>query len=289
MKKLIAAIFALTALTVMASSSRAAFTSVAKQSVTAVATMGGVAKVTVDSLEIKDVVDVNGPNRAQLTWTGIDPTALGANPWRVSDQLIKLRTTITTLTGGIQLITDNTNGSATPKFVDPTPAISSNTDSNPAGLLLVPAIGNNTSDSLSMAWSIKDSSRTVESNLGDDTRGIGATDPNTGAATGGNNKFQWLFVVDKQSKGIDWNGSGFLGDTIGGIADTSDFIDGQEFSRIMDDRGIHYAQANADGSPAFGGGPGTKTSFVYFQADFTKALPTLTYKTNTLTLETFTE
>lgn len=285
MKRLSAALFAVAVLAAMATSSRAAFTSVSKQAVTAVVTTGGTAQVTVNSLEIKDTADVNGVNRSQIAWTGVDPTALGANKWIIADQLIKLNTTITRLDGGIQLITDNTSALANPQFIDPTLSISSNTDSNPAGLLMVPASGVQSSNALSLAWSIKDSPRTVESNLSDPNVGIGATDPNTGATSGGNNKYQWLFVVDQQSPAIDWNGNGILGDTVGGIADTSAFVPGQDYSRILDDRGFHYGQAPIE----FGGGPGTKTTFVYFQADFTSALPAQTYRTNQLIVEAFTE
>jgi hypothetical protein len=284
MKKLLSTFIAFAALAVTATSSWA-FTSVSSQTVTAEVTMGGTAQVTVNTLNILNVTDLTPAS--QLGWTNIDPTALGANSWRISDQLVSLNTTITSLNGGIQLVTNNTHPSANPRFVDPTPAITTNPDSNPAGLLLVPASGVETSMALPLAWSIKESTRTVGANLGNPNVGIGAADPNNGPEDAvGNNRFQWLFIVDKNSPAIDWNGDGVI-DTneVGGVLDTQAFVDGQDYSRLMDVRGLHFGQAPEE----FGGGPGTRNSYVYFQADFASALPTLAYRTNQIVVEAFTE
>jgi len=265
MKRLITVAVLLAALiSIGVTSSQAAFVSRSSVTVTAVAATGGTPTVSF-SLAIKSVSNVNGPNQTQVTWTGIDPTNLGGNSWKLADQVLVIQSTITNLAGGIQIITDNTHPQAAPQFVDATPSISTNTDSNPAGLLFVPATGNQSNSAISLAWSIKASSQ----NIGAD---LLPADPNNGPTTGAGNKFQWVFMADKKTPAIP-------------LTNTIAFVDGNAGSTIMNQSGIHFGQDPAE----FGGGPGAKTSYLYLQADFSQALPAQTYKTSKLTVEAFTQ
>ncbi len=253
-----------------------AFQLVQIETVTATAVTGG-AKVARFNFVIRDAANVNGPNRPNLGWSGVDPLS---TQWKMSDQVIVMASTVTDAAGGIQIHTDNTAADASPKFVDPTPGNLINPDSNAAGLLQ--GTSGVTSTVLPMAWSIKDSSRTVES--GTVNTGIGAADPNNGPITAVyNTKYQWLFVTDKFNvQGIDYSGDGLV--TPGpNSPDAAPFVNGAKYITMRNSTGIHFGQADGE----FASVPQGQTNYVYFEANFLGSQVQQTYQTTTLRLEAF--
>ena len=274
MKKQRIALVAIAAAMFAASAPSWAFQSVGISTVTAGMHTNG-SKVARFTLSIRDTSNPFGTSRSSITWSGVDPLSTG---WKIADQLVVMNSTVTDVGGGIQIYTDNTAADATPKFVDPTPAISSNTDSAAAGLL--EGLSGTTSKVLPMAWSIKGSTKVVEG--GTSATGIGATDPNTGATTGSNNKYQWLFVTDKYNTlGIDFDGNGVIDPNTG---DAAPFVNGAPFIVMRNSVGVHNTQDPND----FGGGVGQgKDAYVYFQANFATAAAQQNYQTTTLRFEAF--
>jgi len=272
MKKLIAVVFA-TLLTSFAGSAWAAFTSVQKKAQSARATTVGTSTVAF-SIALKNTSDQGGADQTgDLTWSSINPANTA---WAISDRCLVLTSTINILTGGgVQVYTDNLNPlTGYPKFMDLTPAISTDSNSNPGGLVL--ATGTASSYTVPLAWSIKSSSLPVTTNVNLPTTNIAAADPNTGltGAVAGN-RYQWLYMQDRNTPSMP-------------DSNTTAFGNGLDYSRLIDLRGIHYASANADLSPAFGGGLGYHKSYVYFESNFQTALPNVNYATN-IWLEAFTE
>ncbi len=245
---------------------QAVFQSQQTAQVTAQATTGGVEAASfVLSLHPNTSTATTATN---INWTG----ALPGSGWKVADQLAKLVWNVTDAQGGIQIYSDNKAATATPQFVDPTPAEPINSDSNPAGLLMVPATGNTSGTTLPVAWSIKASTVIVGTELL-------AADPNTGPATGNGNRFQWLYLLDKGTPAIDRNGDGDTTDT--GV-DTAAFVNADPFVMAIGVGGTHGTQAPGGFFP-----DADKASYLYLQADFTTAAAQTTYRTSRLTFEAF--
>lgn len=289
MKKQLAISSLAAAVAILGASSAHAFQSQQKQALTAQATTGG----TLSSNFTATLLNTNNTAAGTtINWTG----ALPGGGWKIADQMIRLNWNVTDAGGGIQVYTDNKNAAANPMFVDPTPGTpavppatataGNNQDSNPAGLLLVPTTGVNSSVALPLAWSIKDTAKTVGGT--DPATGIQPADPNNGLLTGPANKWQWLYMLDKNTPYIDRNGDGDLGDTTATVnPDTAAFPNptGPFVQMIKGPgsvTGIHFAQGDTD----FGSDP-DKSSYVYLQADFTNAAAQQTYRTNQLTIEAF--
>jgi hypothetical protein len=215
-----------------------------------------------------------GANLTQIGWTA----AAGTN-WQLADSTLRFNFNVTDRLGGIQIYTNNTAATASPKFVDPTPTNLINADSNPAGLLLGTA--GNSSERMDMAWSIKATSATV----GVD---VAPADPNNGALTGAASKFQWLYMLDKATPAIDRNGDGDVLDTDpvanpnADLRDTVAYVPGNDFSNVVKFTKIHFGQGPADY-----GVDSDKKAYIYFQANLDQAAPGDVFQTNTLTLEAF--
>lgn len=235
-----------------------AFQSLGRSTFTAGVLVGGVETATA-TIVIRDVVDpYNGINRSSITWSGVTPPSTG---WKVANQLFKISSTITAIGGGLQIYTRNTDPDAVPSFVDPTPGVTDNPDSNPAGLLR--ATGSTTTVALPLAWSIKASSGSipVAANPNNNGQNGNPSDPNA---------FQWLFMVDRATPDIP-------------STNTTAFADGAPYHSIITDAGIHFGQSPAE----FGGVQQGQDTFVYMQANFTTATAQTPYQTSTLTIEAF--
>lgn len=158
-----------------------AFTSKGTQSITAGVTLSGAGSVSF-STTLKDRV-TNAAGATSLSWTKVAP-APGAG-FLLADQYIQLQTTMTISgAGGIQIYTDNTNGSASPKYTAPVNA----TSPTPAGL-----VASNGLSKLPTAWSISAS-----------TANPTAGDPNN-TTTFSN----WLYHEDKAQVANNQGGSNF--------------------------------------------------------------------------------
>jgi hypothetical protein len=215
-----------------------------------------------------------GANLTEIGWSNAAGTS-----WQLSNATLRFNFNVTDRLGGIQIYTDNTSASAVPKFVDPTPLVTTNADSNPAGLLL--GTSGTSGERMDLAWSIKGSSAVVGTE-------IAAADPNSGPTTGAGSKFQWLYMLDKQTPAIDRNGDGDVLDTDPvanpnpDLRDTVKFLDGNDFSTAVKFTKIHFGQGPAD----YGVDP-DKKAYIYFQANLDQAAPGDTFLTNTITLEAF--
>lgn len=276
MKKMKIAVLALFAAATGATVQSWAFTSQGISTVTAGTFVGG-AKVARFSLNIKNTANPFGANRSSVTWSSV----AAGDGWKIADQLLVIRSTVTDSNGGVQIYTDNTASDAVPQFLDPTPGPTpsnlTNPDSAAGGLLRGNAAGT-TSEVLPMAWSIKSTTRTVES--GDANTGIGATDPNNGADTGLNNRHQWLFIADKSNTaGIDYNQDGDVIDA----GDAAPFVNGDVFLSMVRVGGIHVQQNPASIELRADG----LASYVYLQANFAAASAQQAYQTTTLRVEAF--
>lgn len=281
MKKIIASLSVLAAITSFGATSSWAFVSKQVATKTATATTTGT-KGASFTLAIKDAANPLGADSAggQIGWSGVN---VDNNPtWKIADQIMKITWSVTDAKGGIQIYTDNTNATASPRFVDPSPLQPNNPDSNPAGLLQVTNGLNTSSFALDMAWSIKASTQVVGTE-------IAAADPNNGPTGGAADKTQWFFLLDKNTPDIDRNGDNKIDavNAVNGIKDTLAFpAPTGSFVQMIRSNGIHTNQSADDSG--YNVDP-DKTSYVYFQADFSKAAAGVTYTTNKLTVEAFTE
>lgn len=281
MKKQVRAVLVLIAAAIgMTTPSWAVFQSVGITTVTAQVTTTGT-KSAAFNVRVRNVSSPLGADLGlTVNWTGIDPLALGANKWRIADQLLVVNSSVTDSNGGIKIYTDNTAADANPKFVDPTPGVPGtpnriNQDSLAAGLLKG-ASGTTSVKPLAMAWSVKTSSKIVE--LNDVNRGIGAVDPNVAPVAGYNSSVQWFNMTDVYNwdDGVDFNGDGDSNDV--GDA-TPQALDALFVSMIRID-GAHVQKVGV-----FDPLTASKNAFVYLEADFTNAAALQTYKTSTLRVE----
>jgi len=279
MKKQVLAALVLVAAAIGATTPSWAFQSVSITTITAQVTTTG-AKTANFTLKVRNTSDPFGADQPLLVnWTGIDPTTLGSNKWRIADQLLVINSTVTDANGGIKIYTDNTATDASPKFVDPTAGNSINQDSMAAGLLK--GTSGTTSDvPLAMAWSIKTSSKVVE--LNDAERGIGSIDPNSPTAPGFNTSVQWFSMTDKYNwaTGVDFNGDG---DSLDAGDSSAQALDALFVTMIKPD-GAHVRKVGT-----FDPLTASRNAFVYLEADFSKAGAQLTYKTSTLRVEAYIE
>ena len=234
-----------------------AFTPVARTTVTATVTTFG-SKIAAVTVKIRNVGTPFGADQTQIAWSGVTPPS---TQWKIADQFILLNATITDVGGGVQIYTRNMDADAVPAFVDPTPLDGTNVDSNPAGLLL--GTSGTTGTRLQVAWSIKAASATVGTNLL-------PADPKTGPETGVGNRYQWLFMADKNTPAIP-------------STDTSAFSNGAESVTAINVSGLHTAA----GPAGFFAHPDGQNSFLYLQGEFTTAAALQTYQTRTLTIESF--
>jgi len=190
---------------------------------------------------------------SQLSWTVTVPQ----DKWVRANQYLEIIDQPITNDGwGVQIYTDNTNASAVPKFVDPTPTKPNNKDSNPAGLLWVSG-GPTSSITLPIAWSIKD-------NFADAPP---AHDPDD---KGSNDSFQWLYFKDSATPAIDLNENGQIGD----LQDGTPFVLGESWVTTMNGNGIHGVQGPV-GSDYF---PSSGPDYVFIEGNFSTGAAQVTYK-----------
>lgn len=209
-----------------------------------------------NTVKIKNIS--NSAPAAAITWTANLPAG-----WVRANQYIEVDAQPVSLDPwGIQIYTDNTNPSMNPRFVDPTPELPNNHDSNPAGMLM--SGSPTTFRKVPLAWSIKDRVADAPS----------AAEPSSGAP----DSFQWLIMKDRATPAVDNNNNGLLTDP----TDTTPFVDGEDFIRIRDASGVHGGQGPLDYFPAL------TPDFVFLQADFSIAAAQTDYTTRII-LEFFNE
>jgi hypothetical protein len=204
-----------------------------------------------------------------MTFTANAPN----NNWVLSNEYIVVDAQpITKATNwGIQIYTDNTNAVASPRFVDATPSISSNTDSDPAGLLLVPTGVSTTSVTMQLEWTIKDTTSTVPSPIR----------PAYADETGPPAAFTWFFMKDKGTPDIDYNNDGDFTDPRDGTA----FQNGDSYMKLRKASGIHTSQGEAVDAYS-----DTQTpDYVYLGANYLGAPAQVAYRTSMLIVEFFVE
>jgi len=239
-------------------SNHAAFTSQGTQALTASATTGGTAIVALASVTIKNRSD--NATATTITWTGATPGA----GWLVSDQYVDMLSSITTISGGIQYYTDNTNTAATPRY---TLAVTSGTPT-PAGL-----VDTSGTQKLPTAWRASTFTLT----------GVNPINPNAGAGE----SFLWFFHEDHAQVAVpSLNATAFTNaDPFVTVyaAPSTTLTDSLGVSTTETTGGIHFAQAPS----SFGGFQPAAHTYLYTEADFTNALAARTYGTNRLILEAF--
>lgn len=182
---------------------------------------------------------------SSVTWSVSAPAS-----WVRASQVIKLDAQpISTDNWGIQIYTDNTNPSFTPRFVDPTPAVTDNPDSNPAGMLRDIGVST-TSRRLPLAWSIKDTTATATIPV--------AVDPASGVPA----SFQWLPMKDRLTPAIP-------------SQNTTVFIDGENDVIVRKTLGSHTSQGPSPGAFSATASP----DFIYLEANFANATAQTNYVT----------
>ncbi len=278
MKKLLAGLLVAAGALVVSAVPSYAFQSVSITTVTAQTTTGGV-KTAAFTLIVRNVgtpLSGGGPASSNpVNWTGVDPAV---TTWKLADQLLVINSTVTDVGGGIKIYTDNTAADAIPKFVPPT-AVSTAPTSVAAGLVKGGA-ATTSAPTLPMAWTIKTTTRTVES--GTDVTGVGASDPNLGSgAAVFNNRFQWLFVTDKSNwtNGTDFNGNGLTSDP----GDSAPLALNAPYPTMINSIGTHFGQADTE----FGAAPDGTNAYVYLEANFATADVQQLYRTTTLRVEAY--
>lgn len=247
-----------------------AFTS--KQIVTSTAGVAFFGSGTVSiSPELKLASDpINSVKQSSITWSGV---TVGTTGWKLSDDVINLGYLDTSSIGGVQIYTDNIASDAGAFAYT-----GSTTTTDCAGMI---EKENTSASPLSLAWSIKTATATIEG--GTNLTGVGAADPNTGStAAVFNNKYQWLFFKDQHTPSLNGNPA---------------FTPGEDYARVLDYRGAHAVQGPDDpnhlsnsqgGSQQFFPEPAKGTDYVYIESNFANAVTPATYATQTLRLEAFT-
>ena len=215
-------------------------------------TVGGTAAVTVPfAVNLKNIS--NDATAASATWTGVTS---GTTSWLAADQYIAVTGYATYSDWGIQIYTDNTNYTGT---------------GSPAGLINTV----NTLYSLPMAWRTKTTllaAGSVELQIVQKTVGgyVVLADGTTPAIE----YYPWFFMLDK---------NGDVDDTTAG---TQPFGDYQVEATFIGSAGYHHAPGVVNYATPFAT---DTTYYVYLGANFTMALPGVTYATdaNSLTVEMY--
>jgi hypothetical protein len=199
----------------------------------------------------------DGQSAGSIDWTGAVNLPTG---WVRANQYIQMNIDMPVSPWGVQIYTDNTNGTGNTQFTGNT------SSTNPAGLV-------DTTDqvgTLPVAWSVKVSSpgystpfAPIAAEPNDNGLNGNPTDPNA---------FQWLYMKDAQTKNIP-NTS-----TI--------FVPGDPFMQVQNNLGIHYVQGITLDSTDFGAQ--NPPVFIYLEANFNGAVIPRTYTTSKLIIELFT-
>jgi len=230
---------------IITSFGHATFVSQGTQTLSAGATLSGAGTISF-SAAIADRITHAGA--ASLTWAAHVTPAPGAG-FLLADQYIQLNTTMTiSSAGGVQIYTDNTNASASPRYT----AVVSSVTPTPAGL-----VSSNGLSKLPTAWAIQTSS---------------ITSPAAGNPNDTVDFSNWFFHEDKaQVANPSLNASAF--------ANADPFI-----TVYGAGEGLHFGQ----GPTQFGGFNAVDHNYIYTEADFTTATTPNTYATSELILEAYT-
>ena len=201
---------------------------------------------------VKNISD-NSP-AVRVDWSATVPTR-----WVRSNQYIEFQAQpIDTRPWGVQIYTDNTNPAQIPHFVDPTPGITSNFDSNPAGLIEALPGNTTTYRTLDMGWKIQDSTQPAPA----------AIQPYS--SLDGTGDFTWSFFKDLHSPAIDVNGNGTTTDPV----DRPAFTPGEPYITVKSNAGIQTVSGSFF--------PSLNPDYLYIEADFTPAGAQTVYKANIL-------
>jgi hypothetical protein len=263
MKKLFSMLVLFVLFSCVTSSVYAAYAHVASFVSTAAVTFSGTGSVQA-SIQICNILD--GSTTGQIWWNTGNITP-GQTVWQRADAYIVVYSTITAANGAMQIYTDNTNGVLPYKYV----GVSTTTAAGLVGYSST--YPNVSSTTLSMCWRILSTTSSV-------TTGGGAVVPPTtfsiqqgatgypsrlwdATGTGGNGYPCWHWIEDKMNQTTAINGTDYVI-----IKDAVRGIQGAEYTWF----------ANCP-SP----------NYVYFGANFSSALSGVSYGTDTLTIETFTE
>jgi len=253
MKRALSIVIAITMVISTSGLSFAAFTSIDSEQYTANSgVVGGVASVTVPFVASMKNIS-NDTSASSATWTGVSS---GTTSWLAADQYIAVDGYATYSDWGIQIYTNNTSYTGT---------------GSPAGLI-------NTSNqlySLPMAWRTRTALLTagsVELQIVQQTVSgyVVLADGTTPAVS----YYPWFFMLDK---------NGDVDDTTTG---TQPFGDYQVEATFIGSAGYHHAPGAVNYATPFAT---DTTYYVYLGANFTMALPGVTYATdaNSLTVEMY--
>jgi hypothetical protein len=192
-----------------------------------------------------------------VTWTVSVPIP-SPQRWVLANDYVQLDAQpITNDPWGIQIYTDNTNPSDALRYVDPTPATTNDPDADPAGLLQSISGINPTSQKLSLAWLIQDSTFPVP---------VAVAPYSPSSPTEGPQAINWFYFMDRATPAIN-----------GGVA----FQDGQvPYCIIRTPSGIQTQQGTYVPSP--------NPDYIYFESDFGPAPAQVQYTTQII-FEFFTE
>ena len=181
-----------------------------------------------------------------LSWSATLPAG-----WVVANQHVQLTIDSDLTSWGVQVYTDNTAATASPRF-DATATTPGDPGSNPAGI--VDSVTK--TSALALAWTVKDSSITVPA----------AANPSNAADP---NSFQWLYLQDRATPTIP-------------SENAAAFVNGEPYATVKSNAGIHFGGADAE----FGGD--NPPNNIFFEVNLGNAVTPRNYSTNTLTFEYFT-
>lgn len=245
MRKVLSLLVAVAFLAVAGSTAFAAFTSVSSSTMTAkvVFTVAG----TFDwDISIRNVVD--DAVAPEITWDG---TTLPSG-WGNALQYVMITSTATKK-AGIQVYTDNLNGTVYKKSI----SVNQDTNTYSLGGLVDKAAPLN--PTIPMAWSLKDAKVT------------GGATVNPVHPTDEAIKFGSLYFADRSNTLDD--------------ADNDPFVDGGDYNTILKG-GSGWRWGGGDNDI---GGSASGTFYMYIGADFSAAAGETEYGTDTLTFEGYTE
>jgi len=249
MKSLLSIVIAITMVISTSGLSFAAFSQIGIETFSASSgAVGGTPDVTVPfDASLKNIS--GDTTAASVTWTGVSS---GVTGWLAANQYIAVQGFATYSDWGIQIYSDNTNYTGT---------------GNPAGLIST----SNTIYSLPMAWRTKTAKLTAGSvELGIVEKTVLGYQVLADGTTPAVDYYPWFFLLDKATD-MDTVTAGVQ--VFGTNDDYATFIGSEGYQHAPTD----YATPSATDT----------TYYVYLGANFTMAMPGVTYSTDTLTVEMY--
>jgi hypothetical protein len=220
------------------------------------------------TVNIRNVSD-NLP-ATEITWNA----ALPNNNWTRANQYLEIGYQPNdTSAWGLQIYTDNKNPAVqNPIYSDPTPANTTNQDSDPSGLIWVSGAATS-SEKLPLAWSIKENVTDLPAAAEPNNTGLHGCSSDT-------NAFQWFYLIDKGTPAVGLfgcDGSSFAG---------SAFANGDDYIRVAkglnSSRDAHFSQGPT------GYFPSVSPDYLFFASNFSNAAPSDVFTTK-IVLEFFFE